>query len=111
MKTKPKKVVFDGENIGKTIPGNHPISKERQTELDKILEPALLERFKKEENRLVKIREYFTERRLKCLSISRIEKEAKLPAKTLDHFLSGRRNLNLKAVDSLEAVLADFGFL
>ena len=110
METKPKKVVFDGENIGKEITEHHPISKERQKELDKILEPALLERFKKEENRLVKIREYFTERRLKCLSVSRIEKEAELPAKTLDHFLSGRRNLNLKAVNNLEAVLADFGF-
>jgi len=110
MKNKAKMVVFDGENIGKTIPDRYPISKERQKEIDEILEPAIRERFKKEENRLVKIREYFTERRLKCLSISRIEKEADLPAKTLDHFLSGRRNLNLKAVANLEAVLADFGF-
>ncbi len=110
MKTKPKKIVFDGENIGNEMLPRQPISKERQKELDKILEPALLERFKKEESRLIKIREYFTERRLKCLSISRIEKEAELPAKTLDHFLCGRRNLNLKAVANLEAVLSDFGF-
>jgi hypothetical protein len=36
---------------------------------------------------------YFTERRLRCLSVNAIEKEANIPDKTLSHFLKGRRLL------------------
>lgn len=56
------------------------------------------------------IKTYFTERRLRCLSVKAIEAEAKLPAKTLSHFLKGRRLLNAEHLDMLIPVLVDFGY-
>ena len=56
------------------------------------------------------IRSFFTERRYKCLKISAIEKEAGIPAKSLDHFLTGRRSFNHENIDKLIPVLVDFGF-
>jgi len=56
------------------------------------------------------IKDFFTGRRQRCLSVKRLEEEAGLPAKTLDHFLAGRRLLNTDAVDKLIPVLVDFGY-
>jgi len=59
---------------------------------------------------LTNIKEFFTERRQRCLSVKRLEEEAGLPAKTLDHFLAGRRSLNADAIGKLVPVLIDFGY-
>ena len=56
------------------------------------------------------LKSYFTERRLRCLSVKSLEIEAKLPAKTLNHFLKGRRLLNSEHLDTLIPVLVDFGY-
>lgn len=56
------------------------------------------------------IKTYFTERRLRCLSVNAIEKEAKIPDKTLSHFLKGRRLLNSEHLDALIPILVDFGY-
>lgn len=56
------------------------------------------------------LKAYFTERRLRCLSINAIEKEAKIPFKTLSHFLKGRRLLNSEHLDALIPILVDFGY-
>jgi len=56
------------------------------------------------------LKAFFTERRLRCLSVKSIEIEAKLPAKTLAHFLKGRRLLNSEHLDTLIPVLVDFGY-
>jgi len=61
-------------------------------------------------NELTQIKEFFTERRQRCLSVSMLEKEANLPTKTLDHFLAGRRLLNATAINKLLPVLVDFGY-
>ena len=59
---------------------------------------------------LKNIQQFFTERRLKCLSVSAIEKEAKIPDKTLSHFLKNRRLLSPAHLTTLIPVLADFGY-
>lgn len=59
---------------------------------------------------LENIQHFFTDRRLRCLSVKAIEIEAKLPAKTLAHFLKGRRLLNSEHLDALIPVLVDFGY-
>ena len=59
---------------------------------------------------LSNIKSFFTERRLRCLSVKAIEIEAKLPAKTLSHFLKGRRLLNSEHLETLISVLVDFGY-
>ena len=59
---------------------------------------------------LKNIQQFFTERRLRCLSVTAIEKEAKIPAKTLAHFLKGRRLLNSEHIDALIPVIVDFGY-
>ena len=59
---------------------------------------------------LKSIQQFFTERRKRCLSVNAIEIEAKLPAKTLSHFLKGRRLLNSEHLDTLIPVLVDFGY-
>jgi len=56
------------------------------------------------------IKDFFTERRKRCLSVKRIEEEAGIPVKALDHFLAGRRLLNLEHLDKLIPVLVDFGY-
>ena len=56
------------------------------------------------------IRFFFTERRLRCLSVRRIEREAGVPDKTLDHFLNGRRVLNQIQTNKLIIILIDFGY-
>ena len=56
------------------------------------------------------IRLFFTERRLRCLSVRMIEREAGVSDKTLDHFLKGRWVLNLIQLDKLIPVLVDFGY-
>ena len=53
---------------------------------------------------------FFTERRLRCLSVRMIEREAGVPDKTLGHFLKGRRVLNPIQSDKLIPVLVDFGY-
>jgi predicted transcriptional regulator len=60
---------------------------------------------------LTNIKNYFTERRLRCLSVSAIEKEAKVPSKTLSHFLKGRRMMNLEHLERIVPVLVDFGYI
>lgn len=59
---------------------------------------------------LKSIQQFFTERRLRCLSVKSLEVEAKLPAKTLQHFLKGRRLLNSKHLGTLIPVLVNFGY-
>jgi len=59
---------------------------------------------------LKNIQKFFTERRLRCLSVKSIELEAKLPPKTLAHFLKDRRLLNSKHLETLIPVLVDFGY-
>ena len=59
---------------------------------------------------LENIKLFFTERRLRCLSVRMIEREAGVPDKTLDHFLKGRRILNPIHLDKLIPVLVDFGY-
>jgi len=60
---------------------------------------------------LTSIHQFFTERRRRCLSVKSIEKEAGIPAKTLDHFLSGRRQtISFENIDKLIPVLVDFGY-
>jgi hypothetical protein len=59
---------------------------------------------------LKNIQQFFTERRLRCLSVKAIEQEAKIPPKTLSHFLRGRRLLNLDHLNSLIPILVDFGY-
>ncbi len=59
---------------------------------------------------LINIKDFFTPRRKRCLSVQRIEKEAGIPLKSLDNFLSGRRLLNLEHLNKLVPVLVDFGY-
>lgn len=59
---------------------------------------------------LKNIEQYFTERRKRCLSVKAIEVEAGIPAKTLSHFLKGRRLLNAEHLNTLIPVLVDFGY-
>lgn len=59
---------------------------------------------------LKNIQLFFTERRLRCLSVKAIEIEAGLPLKTLAHFLKGRRLLNSEHLETLVPVLVDFGY-
>lgn len=56
------------------------------------------------------IRAFFTERRLRCLSVTALEREAGLPRYTLMHFLNERRALNEKHIELLIPVLKDFGY-
>lgn len=56
------------------------------------------------------IRDFFTDRRRRCLSVNQIEKEAKLPAKTLWFALEGRREIPYHHLDTLVPVLVDFGY-
>ena len=50
---------------------------------------------------LTKIRALFTERRLRCLSVTALEREAGLPYYTLMHFIKGRRMLNERHIEQL----------
>ena len=59
---------------------------------------------------LENIQNFFTDRRKCCLSVKRIEEEAKIPAKTLAHFLDGRRLISAENIDKLIPILVDFGF-
>lgn len=59
---------------------------------------------------LKNIKDFFTERRVRCLSVKRLEEEAKIPAKTLAHFIKGRRMLSGEHLDKLIPVLVDFGY-
>jgi|WetSurMetagenome_2_1015567.scaffolds.fasta_scaffold04315_8 hypothetical protein len=61
-------------------------------------------------NELKSIKQFFTERRKRCLSVKALEVEAKLPAKTLAHFLKGRRLLNPQHISALVPVLVYFGY-
>ena len=61
-------------------------------------------------NDLKNIQNFFTDRRKRCLSVKRLEEEADLPAKTLDHFLAGRRQLSADHLDKLVPILVDFGY-
>ena len=59
---------------------------------------------------LQNIKEFFTERRKRCLSVKRLEEEAGMPKKSLDHFLANRRLLSLEHLDKLIPILVDFGY-
>lgn len=61
-------------------------------------------------NELTNIKNFFTERRVRCLSVNRLEKEAGIPDKTLAHFIKGRRLLSADHIDKLVPVLVDFGY-
>ena len=57
------------------------------------------------------IKEYFKrDIRRRCLSVSALEREAEMPAKTLAHFLKGRRKLSEKHITKLKTILENFGF-
>lgn len=62
-------------------------------------------------NELTNLKAFFTERRLRCLSVSALEQEAGLPTKTLAHFVRGRRMLSNEHLEKLIPVLSDFGFV
>lgn len=47
--------------------------------------------------------------RRRCLSVSAIEREARVPAKTLAHFLKGRRGLNEGHVEKVKKVMRELG--
>lgn len=55
-----------------------------------------------------KIKKFLTEKT--CLKISCIEREAEIPAKSLEHFLSGRRGFKDSHVDKVVPVLKQYGF-
>jgi len=59
---------------------------------------------------LKNIKDFFTERRQRCLSVKSLEEEAGIPAKTLAHFIKGRRMLPIGAVEKIVPVLVDFGY-
>ena len=59
---------------------------------------------------LKNIQNFFTDRRKRCLSVKRIEEEAEIPAKTLSHFLAGRRMISAENVDKLIPILVAFGY-
>jgi len=59
---------------------------------------------------LKNIQQFFTERRLRCLSVNAIEQEARIPLKTLSRFLKGQRLLNSDHIEALIPVLIDFGY-
>ena len=61
-------------------------------------------------NELKNIQGFFTDRRKRCLYVKRIEEEAQMPAKTLSHFLAGRRMISAENVDKLIPILVDFGY-
>lgn len=63
------------------------------------------------EQELLTLRMFFSNRRRRCFSISAIEREACIPAKTLEHFLAGRRSLNGSHVVALVSVLKGFGYI
>ena len=56
------------------------------------------------------IRDFFTDRRRRCLSVNQIEKEAEIPAKTLWFALEGVREIPYHHLDVLIQVLVDFGY-
>jgi len=58
------------------------------------------------------IKLFFNERRLRCLSVSAIEREAQLPVRSLKSFLEGRmyRYLTPEQIDRLIPVLVDLGY-
>lgn len=45
-----------------------------------------------------------------CLSLRCLERESGLPVKTLDHFVSGRRELNEQHKKKLKPVLERYGW-
>lgn len=47
--------------------------------------------------------------RRKCLSVSAIEREAGIPAKTLAHLLKGRRKLNAGHIEKIKKILIELG--
>jgi hypothetical protein len=57
-----------------------------------------------------KIKLFFTERRLRCLSVLALEELAGIPPKTLSHFLKGRRGLNKGHLENILPVLREFGY-
>lgn len=59
---------------------------------------------------LQNIKEYFNRRRRLCIRVTKVEKEAEIPAKTLEHFLAGRRLLSAEHLEKLIPVLVDFGY-
>ena len=56
------------------------------------------------------LKAFFTERRIRCLSLYALCKEAGIPTKTLDHWLHGRREIPTKHLEKLIEVLKDFGY-
>lgn len=70
----------------------------------------LIAQTKQMQNELTNIKNFFTERRVRCLSVNRLEKEAGIPDKTLAHFIKGRRLLSADHLDKLIPVLVDFGY-
>jgi hypothetical protein len=45
-----------------------------------------------------------------CLSLRCLEKEARLPTKTLSHFVNGRRELNVEHIKKVTEILLKYGF-
>lgn len=56
----------------------------------------------------MEIREWLKER--KSLSLTSIERESGIPAKTLSHYMNGRRNLNESHIRKLTPVLMKYGY-
>jgi len=60
---------------------------------------------------LENIRLFFTPLRRRCLRIKMIEEEAKIPIKTLDHFLNNRREFPINHLEALIPILKQFGYI
>lgn len=54
------------------------------------------------------IKEWLTNR--PSLSLRGLENEANLPAKTLSHYVNGRRKLSAEHIEKLMPVLSKYGF-
>ena len=49
-------------------------------------------------------------KRNKCLSYRCLEREAGIPAKTIDHYMNGRRRLNASHISKLTPILERYGY-
>lgn len=59
---------------------------------------------------LTNILTFFTPLRRRCLSVKQLEREAGLPAGTLNHFIGRRRMLSGEHLDKLVPILVEFGY-
>lgn len=59
---------------------------------------------------LINIKAFFTERRQRCLSVSALEKEAKIPPTSFRQFLDGGRKFPIKHITKIVDVIEKLGY-